>query len=80
MINIQNIDGNEWYTVRKLNPADHYPAIFIKADKDFGHKRHFKDIKFPVKTRDFHMSKKRILSAVMLLVMKLRKKIQSMYQ
>ena len=39
--------------VRYLNPADHHPARITKADKDFVKRLYLKDIKFPVKIRDF---------------------------
>ena len=50
MINIQNTDDNEWFKwclVRYLNPAR-----TAKADEDFAKRLDFKNIKFPVKTRD----------------------------
>ena len=56
LINIQNTDDNECFKcclVRCLNPADHNTRRIIKADKDFAKRLDFKDIKFPVKTRDF---------------------------
>ena len=62
LINIQNIDDNDcfkWCLVRYLNPADHNPAGITKADKDFTKKIDFKDIKFPVKTRDIHKIEKK---------------------
>ena len=41
----------------------------------------FKDIKFPVKTRDIHkIKKKRIPSGLAFLIRKIRKNIQCMYQ
>ena len=42
----------------------------------------FKDAKFPVKTREIHKieKKKRILSALVFLFIKIRKNIQSMFQ
>ena len=57
LINIQNTEGNECFKlclVRYLNSADHNPARFTKADKGFVKRLNFKDIKFPVKTRDIH--------------------------
>ena len=56
--------------VRYLNPADHNPAGITKADKDFTKKIDFKDIKFPVKTRDIHKTEKKNLLALAFLVMK----------
>ena len=61
MINIQNIDDNEcfkWSLVRYLNLADRNPAGITKAGKDFAKKLDFKDITFPVKNRDIHLSEK----------------------
>ena len=60
MINIQNTDDNEcfkWCFFRYLNPADYNLARITKADKDFKKKLYFKDIKFPVETRDIHKIK-----------------------
>ena len=85
LINIQNIDHNEcfkWCLVRYLHLADHYPARIAKGfskkkKKDFSKILDFKDIK----TRDIHkIEKKIILSALVILVNKIRKNIQSMYQ
>ena len=83
MINIQIIDDNEcfkWFIVRYVNPADHDPRRITKTNKDFTKKINFKDIKFPVKVRDIHKIEKRIPSALVFLVMKIKKNIQSMYQ
>ena len=44
--------------VRYLNPAQHNPRRITKADKDFGKRLDFKDIKFPVKIRDIHKTEK----------------------
>ena len=55
MINVQNIDDNEyfkWRLVRYLNPQDHNPTRITKADKDFTKGLDFKNTKFPVKIRD----------------------------
>ena len=85
MINIQNIDNNKcfkWCLVRYLHSADCNPPIITKADKDFTEKLDCKNIKFPVKTRDINKAeeKKRILSALVHSVIKIRKNIQSMFQ
>ena len=83
LINIQNIDDNEcfkWSLVGYLNPADRNPARITKADKDFAKRLDFKGIKFPVKIKDIQKSKKRIPSALALLIMKISKNIQFMYQ
>ena len=81
MINIQNIDDNEffnWYLVRYLYPADHHLATITKADNDFARELDFKDIKFSVKIRDIHKIEKKSSSLVSSVV-KIRKYIQSMY-
>ena len=60
LINIQMIDGNEccqWCLVKYLNPPDHHPARITKDDIDLSKRLDFKDIKFPVKTRDIHIHK-----------------------
>ena len=44
----------KWCLVKYLHPADHNPRRITKADKDFAKRLDFKDIKFPVKTRDIH--------------------------
>ena len=83
LIDIENIDDNEcskWNIVRYLNLTDHHPRRITKSDKDFAKKHDFKDIKFPVKTRDIHKLKKRITSALVFLDMKIKKNIQSMHQ
>ena len=62
LINIQNTDDNKcfkWCLVRYLNPADHNPRRNTKADRDFAKRLDFKDIKFPVKTRDIHKIEKK---------------------
>ena len=62
MIDTQNIDDNEcfkWCSVIYLHPADHEPARTTKADKDFARKFDFKDIKIPVKIRNFHKIEKK---------------------
>ena len=40
--------------IRFLNPADHPPARTAKGDADFTRRPDFKDITFPVKSRDIH--------------------------
>ena len=84
LINIQNIDDNEWFRwclVRYLNPADHNPARITKADIDFVQKLDFKDVNLLVKVSDIHkIENKTISSTLVLLVMKIKKNIQSMYQ
>ena len=61
MINIQNIDDNEyfqWSIVGYLNPADRSLARITKADKEFTKKLDFKDIKAPLNIRDIHKIEK----------------------
>ena len=82
MINIQNSDDNEysqWCLVGYLNPANRNPPRIIKADKDFGKKLDFTDIKFTVKVT-FKKLKKRILLTLVFLVMRTNKNTQSTYQ
>ena len=66
--------------VRYLSPADRKPAKIIKADKEFAKKLDFKDIKFPVKIRDICKIEKKIPLALVLLIMEIKKSIQSKYQ
>ena len=80
MINIQNIDDNEWCVVRYLNPPDHHPVRITKADNNFSKRLNFKGIKVPAKTRDIHKKEKKIPSALVFWLSKERKKIQFMYQ
>ena len=56
MINLQNIDDNEWYLVRYLHPGDYNPRRLTKADEDFAKKLKFKDIPFSVKSRDIYLN------------------------
>ena len=61
MIDIQNIDDNEffkWCLVKYLHPADHHPAGITKAEQDFSKRLDLKDIKFSVKSRDIRKIKK----------------------
>ena len=67
MSNDQNNDDDDdddeyfrWCLVRYLNPADHNPRRITKADEDFEKRLDFKDIKFPVKTKDLHKIEKKI--------------------
>ena len=81
MINIQNIDVNEWFKwclVRYLYLAGHLAAIIRKVDKNFTRKLDFKDITFSVKIRDILSIEKRILIILVFLVMEKRQNIQSM--
>ena len=63
-----------------LHPADQSRKRITKAYRDFTKKLDFKDIKFPVKVRDIHKIEKRIPLALVFLVMKIGRNIQSMYQ
>ena len=61
MINIQNIEGNEffkWSLAKYLNPAEGNRVRITKAGKEFTKKLDIKDIKFPVKVRDIHKIEK----------------------
>ena len=76
LINIQNIHDNEcfkWCLVRYLDPADHNQRRITKSGKYFSKELDCKDIKFPLKIRDILKieKKKRILSALVFLVMKI---------
>ena len=52
-------------------PGDYHPARITKAEKYFAKRLDFKDIKCPVKSRDFHnIEKKKILLALAFLVKK----------
>ena len=62
----------KWSLVSYLNPADRNLARVRKADKDFPKK--------PEKLEKFTKLKKRIPSALVFLVMKIRENIQFMYQ
>ena len=66
--------------VRYLHPLDHNSKSITKAGKDFAKKLDFKDMKLPVKVREIHKIEKRILLELVVLVTKIKKKIQSMYQ
>ena len=63
---------------RYLNPGDHNPRRITKTDQPFAKRLDFKDIKFPVKTRDIRKIKKKKNPSA--LVMKIRKNVQFMYQ
>ena len=80
LINIKNIADNEWFKwclVRHLSSEDCNPKRNTKADKDFSKKIDFKDTKFLVKVRDIHKIEKKNSTALVFLVMKIRKNIQS---
>ena len=82
LINIQNIDDNEsfkWSIIRYLNPVDCNAARITKADKELVKRFDFKDITFPEKLEIITRSKKIIRSALVFLVMKIKKNIQFMY-
>ena len=82
MINTQNIVDNEcfkWCLFKCLNPSNHYPTRITNTNKDSAKKLDFKDLKFPVKISDIYKIEKKIPSALVILTMKIRKNIQSMY-
>ena len=60
--------------VSYLHPEDH------KADKDFTRKLDFRDIGLPIKVRDINKIEKMNCISIAVLVMKVRKNIQFMYQ
>ena len=73
LINIQYTNDHEcfnWFLVRYLNPEDRNPTRVTKADEDFGKKLDFKDIKFPIKTRDIYKFEKKNFLVLAFLVMK----------
>ena len=75
MINIQNIDDNEyfkWCLVKYLYPNDLEPARIRKLTRLFRDEIDFGDIKFPVKIKDIRQIKKNIKSALVFLVMKMK--------
>ena len=47
-----------WSFLRKINPTDHNPRRFTKANKVFAKKCDFKGIKYPIKIRDIHKIEK----------------------
>ena len=59
---------------------DHNPKGIAIVDKNFGKKPDFKDIELPAKVRDNHKIEKKNSIDISVLVMKLKKNIQSMYQ
>ena len=85
MIIIQNIDDNEyfkWCLIRYLNLVNHHPARITKSDKDFPKKisLDFKKLKVPVKVRDIHKNEKKNYIGISVLVMKIKKNIEFLYQ
>ena len=81
MINIQNIDDNKiikWFLIKCLHPGDHNPAS--NPAKDPEAEINFNVIKFQ-QIRDVDkIEEKRIVLALVFLVMKTRRNIQSMCQ
>ena len=80
MLNIQNFDDSErfkWCLIRCLNLVNHHPAKIRKVDKLFPDELDLEDMKFPVKVKDVHKIEKRILLALVLLVMKAKKHLVS---
>ena len=83
MINIQNIDDNEWFKwclVRYLHTVDHDPKKVTKAGKESSKKLDFKGIKFPVKVRDIHKIEKMSSVGISAFGYEIKKNIQSVYQ
>ena len=79
LINIQNIDDRacfKWSLARYLNPENDHSAIITKAEKGFTRKLDFKDIKLETFTK---LKEKKSL-ALMFLLMKTKKNIQSMFE
>ena len=77
LINIQNVDDNEWLKriiISYVNPAEHTLGKITKADKDFPLKLHFKNTKLLVKITNIHKLKKNPFT-LPFLVMKIRKNI-----
>ena len=68
-----------WCLFKYLNPANHYPTRITNTNNDSAKKLDFKDLKFPVKISDIYKIEEKIPSALMILTMKIRKNIQSMY-
>ena len=61
----------KWLLVR--NHAYCHPVKIRKIDKDFARKIDFKDIKFPIKIRHIHKVEKKIVWALVCLVMRIEK-------
>ena len=79
MINIQNKDYKEslkWFLVIYLHPADKNQARIRRNGKDFARKFELKDSELEIFTK----YRKKILSASVFLVMKIKKKSQSTFQ
>ena len=66
--------------IRYLNPADYHSARITKAGKDFAKRLDFKDIQFPVKTRNIHKIEKSNSINISTHVYENKQNIQSMYQ
>ena len=80
---IQNAYHNEcfkWCLIKYLRPADYHPERNRKIAKLSGDELDFQDMKFLVKIKDINKIEKRILSPLVILIMKIRKNIQSIYQ
>ena len=80
LINIQNNDDSEcfkWCLVRCFHLADHNRRGIRKVEKNFVRELHLKIQNFLSKLEMFITLKKRVASLLVLLVMKIRKNIQS---
>ena len=62
-----------------MNSVDKNPARIIKIDKHFARKLEFKDMKFPVKIRDIHKVEKNVVSALVFLVVRIKKNCQAKF-
>ena len=82
MINIQTIDDNRYAKCCLVRYLHHNPARIRKIDQDFGRELDFKDINFLLKLEMFTKLKKikRIISALVLLIIKIGRIIQPMSQ
>ena len=78
--NIQNMNDNKCFEVRYLHPGDHHQARVKKIDEILAAELDFEGIKFTAKIKDITKSKKRILSVLVTLVLKIRENNQSIYQ
>ena len=59
--------------MKQLISVNHNSKRITKADKNFENKLDFQDIKFTLKTRDIHITEKKISWALAFLVNKIRK-------
>ena len=62
-----------WCLVRYLDPIDKNLARILKIDKDFARELDFKDVNFLSKFKNIQKIRKKIVSALMFLVIKTKK-------